>query len=158
MRIGIGGDHVAVEMKNEIIKQLTAGKIDVIDFGTSTSEMCDYPVYAEKVARAVVSCEVDMGILICGTGLGMCLASNKIKGVRACLCSEPYTAILSRRHNDANILCLGAQVLGTELAKLIVDQWLSAEFEGGNHQRRVQMICELEERERSLKSQGISEA
>lgn len=146
MKIAIGNDHSAVEIKTIIKEHLESKGHEVLNLGTDSSESCDYPVYGEKVGRAVVSGEADLGIVICGTGLGISLAANKVKGVRACVCSEPYTAIMSRRHNNANVLAFGARVVGTELAKLIVDEWLAAEFEGGRHQRRVDMIMEIENR------------
>ena len=130
MKIAIGNDHSAVELKNIIVDFLKEKGIEVLNLGTDSSESCDYPVYGEKVGRAVVSGEADLGIAICGTGLGISLAANKVKGVRACVCSEPYTAVMSRRHNDANVLCFGARVVGSELAKMIVDEWINAEFEG----------------------------
>ncbi len=144
MKIGIGCDHSALDMKEEIIGHLKEKGYEITDFGTYTKDSTDYPIYAEKVARAVASGEQELGILICGTGMGMCLAANKVKGIRACVCSEPYTAKLSRLHNNANILCFGARVIGPELAKMITDTFLEAEFEGGRHARRVQMIMDLE--------------
>ena len=144
MRIGIGNDHSALELKAEIIEFLKEKGHEVVDYGTKTSESCDYPVYGEIVGRAVVSKEVDCGILICGTGIGISLAANKVKGVRAVVCSEPYSAKLSRQHNNTNILAFGARVIGIELAKMIIDEWLSAEFEGGRHQTRVDMITAIE--------------
>lgn len=144
MKIAIGNDHSAVEMKNEIKAFLESKGHEVIDEGTNSTESCDYPVYGEKVGRAVVNGEADLGIAICGTGLGISLAANKVKGVRACVCSEPYTAKMSRLHNNCNVLCFGARVIGVELAKMIVDEWLKTEFEGGRHQRRVDMIMDIE--------------
>ena len=138
MKIAIGNDHSAVELKNIIVDFLKEKGIEVLNLGTDSSESCDYPVYGEKVGRAVVSGEADLGIS---------LAANKVKGVRACVCSEPYTAVMSRRHNDANVLCFGARVVGSELAKMIVDEWINAEFEGGRHQRRVDMIMAIEEKD-----------
>ena len=132
MKIAIGNDHSAVELKNIIVDFLKEKGIEVLNLGTDSSESCDYPVYGEKVGRAVVSGEADLGIAIC---------------VRACVCSEPYTAVMSRRHNDANVLCFGARVVGSELAKMIVDEWINAEFEGGRHQRRVDMIMAIEEKD-----------
>ena len=146
VKIAIGNDHSAVEMKNEIMEHLKAKGYEVINLGTDSHESCDYPVYGEKVGRAVVSGEADLGIAICGTGLGISLAANKVKGVRACVCSEPYTARMSRLHNDANVLAFGARVIGPELAKMIVDVWLETEFEGERHQRRVNMIMDIEKR------------
>lgn len=146
MKIAIGNDHSAVEMKTIIKEHLLDRGYEVLDLGTNSAESCDYPEYGEKVGRAVVSGEADLGIAICGTGLGISLAANKVKGVRACVCSEPYTARLSRMHNNANVLAFGARVVGSELAKMIVDEWLAAEFEGGRHQRRVDMIMAIEEK------------
>ncbi|MDO4265020.1 MAG: ribose 5-phosphate isomerase B [Eubacteriales bacterium] len=147
MKIIIGNDHTAVELKNVIMEHLKEQGYEVENIGTDKAESCDYPVYGEKVGRAVVNGEADLGIAICGTGIGISLAANKVKGVRAVVCSEPYSAQMSRIHNNANVLCFGARVVGSELAKMIVDTWLSAEFEeGGRHQRRVDMIMEIEDR------------
>ena len=146
MKIAIGNDHSAVEMKNEIKAFLESKGYEVIDEGTNTTESCDYPIYGEKVGRAVVDGEADLGIAICGTGLGISLAANKVKGVRACVCSEPYTARMSRQHNNCNVLCFGARVIGIELAKMIVEEWLNTPFEGGRHQGRVDMIMDIENR------------
>lgn len=145
MKIAIGNDHSAVEMKNEIKAYLEQKGYEVINFGTDTEESCDYPMYGEKVGRAVVSGEADLGITICGTGVGISLAANKVKGVRAVVCSEPYSAKLSKMHNNTNVLSFGARVVGVELAKMIVDAWLEAEFEGGRHQRRVDQIMAIEQ-------------
>ena len=147
MKIGIGNDHSALELKAEIIEFLKEKGHEVVDYGTHTSESCDYPKYGEIVGRAVAAKEVDLGILICGTGLGISLAATKVKGVRAAVCSEPYTAKMSRAHNNCNILAFGARVVGAELAKMIVDTWLNTEFEGGRHQRRVDMIMDIEGKE-----------
>lgn len=144
MKIAIGSDHVGLELKKEIIDYLVEKGIEVKDFGTDSPERCDYPVYGYKVAMAVSSGEFDKGILICGTGVGMSLAANKIKGIRCVVCSEPYSALLSRKHNDTNILAMGARVVGAELAKMIVDCWINAEYEGGRHQKRVEMIAQIE--------------
>lgn len=144
MKIGIGNDHSAVEMKNEIVEYLTKKGHDVVNYGTDSLESCDYPIYGEKVAKAVAVQEVDCGILICGTGVGISLAANKVKGIRACVCSEPYSAKLSKMHNNTNIVAFGARVIGIETAKMIVDEWLNAEFEGGRHQRRIDMIMAIE--------------
>ena len=146
MRIAIGNDHTAVDLKNTIVDHLTELGYDVINLGTDSRESCDYPVYGEKVGRAVADGQADLGIAICGTGVGISLAANKVKGVRACVCSEPYTAKLSRMHNNSNVLAFGARVVGDELAKMIVKEWLDAEFEGGRHQRRVDMLMEIENR------------
>ena len=144
MKIGIGNDHAALEMKNQVMEYLEEKGYEVINYGTNTPESCNYPEFGEKVGRAVVSGEVDCGILICGTGVGISLAANKVKGVRAVVCSEPYSAKLSKQHNNTNILAFGARVVGIELAKMIIDEWLGAEFEGGRHQTRVDMIMAIE--------------
>ena len=132
MKIGIGNDHAAVDMKFEIVKYLEESGYEVVNFGTDTNDSCDYPVYGEKVARAVANGEVDRGILICGTGVGISLAANKVKGIRAAVCSESVTARFSRLHNDANILAFGARIVGVETAKDMVNVWLNTEFEGGS--------------------------
>ncbi len=147
MKIGIGNDHSALELKAEIIDFLKEKGHEVVDYGTYTTDSCDYPMYGEKVGRAVASGEVEQGILICGTGLGISLAANKVKGVRAAVCSEPYTAKMARQHNNCNILAFGARVVGAELAKMIVETWLNTEFEGGRHERRVNMIMEIEKKD-----------
>lgn len=146
MKIGIANDHAAVEMKNEIVAYLESKGHEVVNYGTDSHESCNYPEFGEKIGRAVASGEVEKGIAICGSGLGISLAANKVKGVRACLCSEPYTAKMSREHNDANILAFGARVIGIEMAKMIVDTWLETEFLGGRHQTRVDMIMEIEQK------------
>ena len=145
MKIGIGNDHAAVDMKFEIVKYLEESGYEVVNFGTDTNDSCDYPVYGEKVARAVANGEVDRGILICGTGVGISLAANKVKGIRAAVCSESVTARFSRLHNDANILAFSARIVGVETAKDMVNVWLNTEFEGGRHQRRVDLIMKIEE-------------
>lgn len=145
MKIAIGNDHVAVELKNHIAKYVESKGHEVINFGTDTTDSCDYPIYGEKVARAVASGECDRGILICGTGIGISLTANKIKGIRAAVCSEPYSARLTRQHNNANIIAFGARVVGQALAEMIVDEFLNTEYEGGRHQRRIDMITALEE-------------
>ncbi len=146
MVIVMGNDHSAVDLKHEIKAHLEAKGYEVRDFGTDSKESCDYAYYGEKVGRAVAAGEADLGILICGTGVGISLAANKVKGIRACVCSEPFSAKLSKMHNDTNILAFGARVVGSELAKMIVDEWLGAKFEGGRHQRRVDQIMEIENR------------
>ncbi|MGM7556486.1 ribose 5-phosphate isomerase B [Aerococcus christensenii] len=147
MKIAIGGDHVGQLLKPEIIEFLKKLGHEVKDFGTYTTERTDYPIYAKQVAESVVNGEYDKGVLICGTGVGISIAANKVKGVRAVCCSEPYSAKLSRQHNDTNILAFGSRVVGLELAKMIVEEWLSAEYEGGRHEKRVEMISEIEEKQ-----------
>ncbi|MCI8862146.1 MAG: ribose 5-phosphate isomerase B [Lachnospiraceae bacterium] len=144
MKLAIGNDHVAVDMKNEIKEYLEAKGIEVADVGTNTTERFNYPVSGYRVARMVADGTVDGGVLICGTGVGISLAANKVHGIRACVCSEPYTARLSRQHNNTNIIAFGSRVIGIETAKMIVDEWLSAEYESGRHQIRIDMIAEIE--------------
>lgn len=144
MKIAFGNDHTAVELKNIIMEFVKGLGYEVIDFGTNSTESCDYPLYGEKVGQAVASGEADLGIALCGTGLGISLAANKVKGIRACVCSEPYTAKMSRQHNNSNVLSFGPRVVGNELAKMITQAWLDTEFEGGRHQRRVDMIMDIE--------------
>lgn len=145
MKLAIGNDHVAVEMKKEIQAHLEAKGIEVINVGTDSTERFNYPISGYKVAKLVAEGKVDGGVLICGTGVGISLAANKVKGIRACVCSEPYTAKLSKQHNNSNIIAFGARVIGVETAKMIVDEWLNAEYEGGRHQARLDMIREIEE-------------
>ena len=145
MKLAIGNDHVAVEMKKEIQAYLEEKGYEVINVGTDDPGRFDYPISGYKVGKMVAAGEVDGCILICGTGVGISLAANKVKGVRCCVCSEPYSAKLSKQHNNTNIIAFGARVIGVELAKMIVDEWLNAEFEGGRHQRRVDMIMEIQD-------------
>lgn len=148
MKLAIGNDHVALEMKREIAAWLKEKGIEVINVGTDSPERFNYPVSGYKVARMVADGEADGGILICGTGVGISLAANKVRGIRACVCSDPYTARLSKQHNNTNIIAFGARVIGIETAKMIVEEWLSAEYEGGRHQTRIDMIREIEETQR----------
>lgn len=145
MRIAIGNDHAAVEMKEMIMEYLTEKGHEMINYGTNTSDSCNYPEFGEAVGRAVVEGKADCGILICGTGVGISIAANKVKGVRAAVCSEPVTARLVKEHNNANILAFGARIVGQEMAKAIVDAYLNAEFAGGRHQGRIDMIHAIEE-------------
>lgn len=146
MQIAIANDHIAVALKRHIVGYLTEKGHKVEDLGTDSSERTDYPLYAEKCALAVTSGHAKLGILICGTGVGMSIAANKQPGVRAVCCSEPYSAEMSRRHNDANILCFGARVIGEATAEQLCDAFLGAEYEGGRHQRRVDMINSADKR------------
>lgn len=144
MKLAIGNDHVAVDMKKEIKEYLESKGIEVIDVGTNSTKRVNYPISGYKVAKMVAKQEVDAGILICGTGVGISLAANKVQGIRACVCSEPYSAKLSKQHNNTNIIAFGARVIGIETAKMIVDEWLNASYEGGRHQTRIDMITEIE--------------
>ena len=147
MKIAIGNDHAAIQLKQEIIDHLKSKDgIEISDFGATDNQNLDYPEYAWRVSKAVVDQICDIGILLCGTGVGMSIAANKVRGIRAVVCSDTYSAQLSRTHNDANILCLGARVVGSELAKAIVHTFLEAKFEGGRHQTRVEQITAMERR------------
>lgn len=151
MKIGFGCDHAAIDLKDELIQYMTEKGYDCVDYGTNYDEdgeiiKCDYPAKGEEVGRAVVLKEVDYGVLICGTGIGISISANKVPGVIAAVCSEPYSARLTKQHNNANIIAFGARVVGVELAKMILDEFFGAEFEGGRHQRRVDMIREIEKR------------
>lgn len=147
MKIGFGNDHAAVELKYTLMNYLTEKGYECVDYGSKTpEEKMDYPVPGRLVAEAIISGEVDKGVLICGTGVGISLAANKVPGIRAAVCSEPYTAQLCVQHNNANIIAMGARVVGSELAKMIVDAFLNAEFEGGRHANRVAMIGEVEKK------------
>lgn len=152
MTIAIGNDHVAIAMKNEIKAYIEKTyHYDIIDFGTNSPERFDYPISGEAVANAVASQKADRGILICGTGVGISLAANKVNGIRCVTCSEPYSAKLSREHNNTNILAFGSRVVGPELAKMIIDAWLTGEFQGGRHQKRIDMITEIEKKQKLTK-------
>ena len=144
MRIAIGADHAGHSLKEEVAYFLREQGHQVVDMGTHGTGSCDYPDYARAVAQAVAAGEVERGILICGTGIGMSIAANKIAGVRAALCYNTFAARLSRTDNDANVLCLGGRVLGVDLALDIVRTWLETDFAGGRHQRRVDKIAALE--------------
>jgi ribose 5-phosphate isomerase B len=146
MRIGIANDHAAVEMKKEIVSYLESKGFEVVNYGTDTNDSVDYPLYGEKVATAIRDGEVDLGVLICGTGIGISLAANKVPGIRAAVVSEPISARLSREHNNANIIAFGARIVGLEEAKGIVDAFFGAEFLGERHERRVNMIDEVDKR------------
>lgn len=157
MKLAIGNDHVAVEMKKEMQSYLESKGIEVIDVGTNSTERFHYPVSGYKVAQMVAAGEVDGGVLICGTGVGISLAANKVKGIRACVCSEPYSARLSKQHNNTNIIAFGARVIGPETAKMILDEWLNAKYEGGRHQIRIDMISEIETTGKLLATEEITE-
>lgn len=148
MKIIIGNDHASPEMKKELVRYLEELGHEVVNFGVDTTESCNYPEIGEKVGRAVVAGQADCGILICGTGVGISLAANKVKGVRAAVCSETTTARLAKQHNNANIIAFGSRVVGLETAKDIVKTYLEAEFEGGGrHQLRIDMLHEIENRD-----------
>lgn len=144
MKIAIGSDHGGFHLKEHIKQCLQSKGIEVLDFGTFTEESVDYPDIAEKVGLAVAAGEPKRGILICGTGIGISIAANKIHGIRAALCADVFSALMSREHNDANILCLGERTLGVANAEMIVDAWLNGEFQGGRHAIRTEKIMKLD--------------
>lgn len=144
MRIAIANDHAARELKETLKTEAERLGHTVIDCGTNSAESVDYPDFAEIACQKVLDDAADLAVLICGTGIGMSLAANKINGIRCCACSEPYSAAMARRHNNANVLAVGARVLGDEYAKLILRTFLENEFEGGRHARRVDKIMAIE--------------
>jgi ribose 5-phosphate isomerase B len=142
--IALACDHIALPLKEELKTLLDEMGLEYKDYGTCSDERTDYPIYGARAARAVASGECDRGIICCGTGVGISLAANKIRGIRCVVCSDCYSAMLSRQHNDTNMLSMGARVVGTELAKMIARIWLTTAFEGGRHQRRIDQITALE--------------
>ncbi len=145
MKIAIGCDHAAYTFKEDIKAYLTEKGHTLIDKGCYSAERADYPDHGIAVGEAVASGEAERGVVICGSGIGISIAANKVKGVRCALCSEPLSARLSRNHNDANVLAMGARLIGLEMGKAIVDEWLVAEFEGGRHVGRIEKISRYEE-------------
>ena len=146
MKVGIGCDHAGLELKLEIISLLNEMGMDCIDYGTNDSRSVDYPDFGDRVSGAVSSREIERGVLICGTGIGMSIVANKFPGIRASLCNDLFTARMSRLHNDANILVIGGRIVGKDLAKEIVRVWFSTPFEGGRHANRLQKIKDIEEK------------
>lgn len=144
MKIALGSDHAGLSLKKIIIKHLEEKGIEIKDFGTYNQESCDYPDYAYKVANEVAQKNFDLGILVCGTGIGIGIAANKVKGIRAATCSDTFSAHACREHNNANIIALGERVVGPGLAIDIVDTFLGASFEGGRHEKRVNKIADIE--------------
>lgn len=140
MKIGIASDHGGFELKEYLKEYLKKSGIEVSDFGTNSEEPVDYPIYGERCARAVANGEVERGVVCCGTGIGISIAANKVKGIRCALCTDENMARLSRQHNNANVLALGGRITSNEEAQKILDAWLITEFEGGRHQRRIDMI------------------
>ncbi len=142
--IGIGNDHAGTEIKEAIVKYFKENGIEYKDYGCMDGEKCDYPQKAKEVCDDVINNTLDKAILVCGTGIGISIAANKVKGIRAACCSDYYSAKLTRQHNDANVLCMGGRVVGEGLACELVDIFLKTEFEGGRHKTRVDMITEIE--------------
>jgi ribose 5-phosphate isomerase B len=145
MKVAVGSDHRGFHVKRKIVELVQRLGHELVDFGATTEDAVDYPDFAHQVARAVARGEVDRGILICGTGIGMSMAANKVHGVRAALCHDDVTAEMSRRHNDANVMCLSADLLGARLIDRMIEIWLHTDFEGGRHARRVEKIKRIEE-------------
>ena len=139
-RIIIGCDHGGLNLKNKVIEHLKEVGYEVEDVGTYTTESVDYPIYAKKVAHAVADGKYEKGIIICGTGIGVSIVANKVKGIRASLCGDTFSAKATRQHNNSNMLCMGERVIGVGLALDIVDIWLTTEYEGGRHQKRIDMM------------------
>jgi ribose 5-phosphate isomerase B len=148
LKIAVGSDHGGFLLKDVIMKYLKEKNIDFTDFGCFSKDSVDYPDIGQAVGEAVAAGEYDKGIICCGTGIGISISANKVPGVRAALCGDCFSAKASREHNDANVLALGERVIGAELAKMIVDIWLSSEFQGGRHGRRVEKIAKIEEKYR----------
>lgn len=146
MKIGLGSDHGGLELKNVISEHLMKKGIECEDYGSYTQDSCDYPEYGYKVAKAVMAGECELGIVVCGTGIGISLAANKVEGIRCAVVSDTFSAEMSRAHNDANMLALGERVVGKGLALKIVDTWLATDFEGGRHQLRVDKIMAIEKK------------
>ena len=144
--IAIGCDHGGFALKQEVMRHLDELGLAYKDFGTYSEESCDYPIYGEAVARAVAGGECERGILICGTGIGMAMAANKVKGIRAAVCHDPFSTERSRKSNDAQIMCMGARVIGPELAKMLVKLWLTCDFAGGGSAPKVEAIKQMEEK------------
>ena len=150
MKIAIAADHGGFELKDSMVEYIKSLGNQVVDLGTNSADSVDYPDYAKKVCEEIQQENSDLGILICGTGIGMSLAANKFEGIRAACVSDVYSAKMSRNHNNANVLCIGARVIGDEVAKLIIKTFLENEFEAGRHQRRVDKIMAFEKENKGL--------
>lgn len=158
MRIALGSDHRGYQAKEKIKAMLISKGYEIMDFGAECETSCDYPDAAYPTCKSVVSGVSDLGILLCGSGIGMSIAANKVRGIRAALCHDELTAEMSRRHNDANILCLPSDLIGEELTRRIVETWLKSSFEGGRHERRVKKIALYEDKEAQADSSKKSES
>jgi ribose 5-phosphate isomerase B len=155
VKIAIGADHAGYRLKQAVAEHLRASGHEVADFGTNSEESVDYPEYAEATARAVANGEADRGVLVCGSGAGVCIAANKVDGIRGVNAHDVEEAVLTRQHNNANVLCLSGRRLSEDQAFEIVDAWLAAEFEGGRHERRVDKIHDVEVHNRSHAGQTV---
>lgn len=153
--IAIGNDHVAYDMKLEIIEYFKSKGLEYLDCGANTKDQVDYTDFGYAVAKLVSQGKCDRGVLICGSGVGISISANKVNGIRCVVCSEPYSAKLSRQHNNTNILAIGSRVVGIGLAKMILDEWLEAEYEGGRHQKRIDKIIEIEKDQQKLQMGSI---
>ena len=142
MRLAIGSDHAAYKEKQILIKYLNKLELKVLDFGTDSEDSVDYPIFGQKVAKSIINNTADRGIIICGSGIGISIAANRFKGIRAALCSSEFHAKMSRKHNDSNVLALGSRTTEIDLLKKIVKTWLETDFEGGRHQNRLNMLDE----------------
>ena len=145
--IALGSDHAGLPLKKELIDLLESMGIAYKDYGTYTTDSCDYAQFAQRAAKAVASGECEKGILCCGTGIGISMAANKVKGIRCACCSDCYSAKMTRKHNDANMIAMGARVVGVDLGRMIAETFLTTEFEGGRHQRRIDQIMAIEKGE-----------
>ena len=144
MKLAVGSDHIGISLKRHLKEYLKQQGHEIIDVGADSEERTDYPIYGYKAAQLVISGEADYGILVCGTGVGISLAANKVNGIRAVVCSESYSAYMARLHNSANMVSMGARVVGEAVAEQIVDAFLNTDYEGGRHQRRIDMLSEIE--------------
>ncbi len=144
MKLAVGSDHIGISLKRHLKEYLKQQGHEIIDVGADSEERTDYPIYGYKAAQLVISGEADYGILVCGTGVGISLAANKVNGIRAVVCSESYSAYMARLHNNANMVSMGARVVGEAVAEQIVDAFLHTDYEGGRHQRRIDMLSEIE--------------
>lgn len=146
MKLGLASDHGGFQLKEALVKIIQQKKIEVLDLGNHGTESVDYPDYALRVAEMVSEGKVDAGLLICGTGIGMCIVANKFKGVRAAVVEDPYSARMAKEHNNVNVLCLGGRVLDVKKGEEVIEAWLEAKYEGGRHDRRLEKIREIEKR------------
>ena len=144
MKIAIGCDHAGIDIKDEVIRVLNDLKVEIIDCGTDSHDSVDYPIFAEKVANLVASKKVDAGVLMCGTGIGISIAANKVKGIRCAVVTDTYTAKMTKEHNNANIIAMGSRVLKKEAVEYIIKAWFNAEFLGDKHLKRINLIADIE--------------
>ncbi len=144
MKVALGCDHGGIVLKDSVIEALEKLQVEVVDFGTNSNESVDYPIFAQKVAEAVASKECACGVLLCGTGIGMSIVANKVKGIRAAVVSDLFSAKATKEHNNTNVFCMGGRVVSPEFAGMLVTEWMNADFQGGRHQNRIDLISEVE--------------